>query len=193
MLTEVQVTANAAEEDGGGIVTAQPNGKIVTITGSTVSHNTAGREKGLSNEAVGGGILALGAMTLTDSWVHDNSAANPEHAPGGGGGGIYYGPEAVNETLVISGSTIGPNNQATDGDGIELSKGLFGGTADLTRSTIVENTRGKKRGRVAGSTSARKCSPTCAMSRSLVTTPASWPTGAPCTPKAAARPRSRTP
>jgi Putative Ig domain len=149
-LSGVQVNGNSAYYQGGGIFTSTPAGQTVAISGSTVSGNTVSPPPSYSGEVFGGGILAQGALTLSDSWVHDNSAANPNvnpsTNPGGSGGGIFYFSEATNESLNVNGSTIGPNNQATDGDGIGMEWDLAPGTANVTRSTIVANTHGAQSG-----------------------------------------------
>jgi Bacterial Ig-like domain (group 3) len=84
----------------------------LTLTGCTVSGNSAKR---------GGGIANFGTLTLTDSTVSGNSATN--------GGGI-----ADYSTLTLTDSTIS-GNSASYGGGIDN----FYGTATLTNVTVTAN------------------------------------------------------
>jgi hypothetical protein len=81
---------------GGGIFSF--NGAL-TISGSTVSGNSA-----LGAGGAGGGVYGIGAMTISGSTVSGNSAPS--------GGGIFD-----NGTLTVSGSTVS-DNSAEEGGGI---------------------------------------------------------------------------
>jgi len=90
------------------------NGGTLTVTGSTLSGNTA--------TLSGGGIYNAGTLTVTGSTLSGNTASNP-------GGGIYNGG-----TLTVSNSTLS-RNHASDGGGI------FDGTGSqtVTGSTLSSN------------------------------------------------------
>ncbi len=109
MLTNSEVLNNYATF-GGGIGTA-PSG-TVTLTGSTVSGNSAGQ--------VGGGI-AGGVLTSIRSTISGNSADDS-------GGGIA----AVDITLIDS--MVSGNSAGRNGGGISA-----GGVLTLTRSTVSGN------------------------------------------------------
>jgi predicted outer membrane repeat protein len=130
-LTRSTVSGNSAGGDGGGI-----RADTATLTGSTVSRNTA------SNGA-GGGISA-GAATLTNSTLSDNTAAsgggisgstatltgstvNGNTASNGAGGGIRA------PMLTLTNGTVSGNTAGTNGGGI------WAIAATLLNATIVEN------------------------------------------------------
>jgi hypothetical protein len=73
---------------------------VLTITGSTVSSNSA--------TINGGGIYNVGTLTVSNSTVSSNSA-------GGYGGGIANN---TNATLTVSGTTVSGNSASYDGAGI---------------------------------------------------------------------------
>jgi hypothetical protein len=93
------------------------------LNGSTVTGNTANFE--------GGGVLNLGALSMTDSTVSGNSA-------GGVGGGIsthgagYAGLEA----LSLEGSSVRSSTAGLGGGGIFAG---FSSTGTLTDSTVSGN------------------------------------------------------
>jgi len=96
---------------GGGIY----NSGTLTMTGSTVSGNTA-------RDGSGGGIYNFGILTMTGSTVSGNTARDS-------GGGINN-----SGTLTMTGSTVS-GNTARDGGGIN-NLGLI----DLTNTTVANNT-----------------------------------------------------
>ena len=111
-VTDSTIAENTATNSGGGIYNYY---STLTITGSTVSGNTANS---------GGGIYNYnGTVMLTDSTVSGNTANY--------GGGIYnnYG------TLTITNSTVS-GNTANYGGGINNNYG----TLTLTNSIVSENT-----------------------------------------------------
>ncbi len=125
-LTDVQVSGNVANNVGAGIVSDVRPAQETTLAQTDV----AGNELVSSGNVVrGAGIYVSGAITLSDSWVHDNSGLNGE------GGGIFFQPRNAEEPLQIEGSTIGPSNRATEGDGIFAD----GAAVAITRSTIAGN------------------------------------------------------
>jgi CSLREA domain-containing protein len=125
-LTDVQVSGNVANNVGAGIDSDARPAEETTLAGTEVSGNEL---VSFGNLVRGAGIYASGAITLTNSWVHDNSGLNGE------GGGIFFMPRAAEEPLQIEGSTIGPSNRATEGDGIFAD----GAAVAITRSTIAGN------------------------------------------------------
>jgi predicted outer membrane repeat protein len=106
---------NGKADHGGGIYNA---GKV-TITGSTISANTA--------EWDGGGIYNEGIMDMTGSTISGNTGRD--------GGGIYNGGFIIPATLKVTDSTISGNTAESFGGGIYNA-----GTATITGSTISENT-----------------------------------------------------
>jgi len=76
-----------------------------TISGSTISNNTASSDGG-------GGIYCSGTLTISASTISNNTVAS------GYGGGIYYSGSG---SLTISGSTISNNTASSDGGGIYCS------------------------------------------------------------------------
>ncbi len=100
-LTDSTERQNAADVSGGGI--NQSSGGSLTISGSTISENTAG-----SAAVGGGGILADGGtVTITLSTIRGNSATK-------NGGGISAGQNA---TISITDSTLDTNTANDGGDG----------------------------------------------------------------------------
>ena len=100
-LTDSTERQNAADVSGGGI--NQSSGGSLTISGSTISENTAG-----SAAVGGGGILADGGtVTITLSTIRGNSATK-------NGGGINVGQNA---TISITDSTLDTNTANDGGDG----------------------------------------------------------------------------
>ena len=133
--------STSSGEDGGGILT--DSGTVATLTSVTVSNNSAGRS--------GGGIFSFGTLTVTDSTISDNSAAD--------GGGIAAGAALtiVNATisdnsasngggilataaLTIVNSTISSNLASSRGGGISYPPSSF--AASVTNSTIFGNSAG---------------------------------------------------
>jgi CSLREA domain-containing protein len=100
------------------------SGIIVNITGVTIRNG--------GTTAVGGGIFNGGTLTLTNSTVSGNAAAND-------GGGIFNNGGIV--TLVNS--VVSGNNAGVDGGGIRNDPG---GTVTLTNSTVSGNTAGDDAG-----------------------------------------------
>ena len=116
-LSQGKVTADscAGYSNGGGICIADAN---LTLTGSTVSGNSARRN--------GGGIYSgSGSLTLAHSTVSGNSTS-------GRGGGIGSSSGA----LTLSDSTVSGNSTAAWGGGIIC----YGGIQTFTNSTITGNT-----------------------------------------------------
>jgi hypothetical protein len=140
-LTNTSILNNAANANGGGISSCSGT---VTVTGSTISGNTAEEGGGISgcystvtvtgstvssNTAIyGGGIYNnYSTVTVTDSTISGNTAEN--------GGGIYN--DSYNfGLLAIANSTISGNTATGYGGGI------YNRTADLiaTNTTITGNT-----------------------------------------------------
>jgi hypothetical protein len=110
-LTGVTVTANSAWE-GGGIFNASGT---LTLTDSAVisNHADAGEAGGVLGKG-GGGIFnyANGTVTLIDSSVSGNTSA------GGSGGGIYEDLEA---SLTLRGTSSITGNSADVGGGIFIT------------------------------------------------------------------------
>ena len=110
-VTGSTVSGNTASDDGGGLY----NFGTATISGSTISSNMASDN--------GGGLYSRGTATISGSTVSGNTA--------GLGGGLYNG-----STATISGSTVSGNTAGFNGGG--LFNGT-GGAATVTSSTITGN------------------------------------------------------
>lgn len=111
-LTDVVVTANTAGGSGGGGVA---NDGALTLTGSTVSANSA---------TSGGGIESGGTLTLQTSVVSGNSSG------GGGGGGLAF----TGSTMTLTNSMVSGNSTAGSGGGF-----FSNGTVTLDRSLVTGN------------------------------------------------------
>ena len=142
-LDNVRVAENVAADHGGAIVAevnsvitikdsviegnASPKGGGVWVTGSgslTVINSRISSNTSITTGAgVGGGIFALGPVTLTNSTLDGNHALN--------GGGMYVGYSS--NTIVSYSTFIG--NSGSYGGGIEN-----GGVLTVTDSTITSNT-----------------------------------------------------
>jgi CSLREA domain-containing protein len=124
-VTGSTISGNSAELDGGGIY--NDGGGTLTVSGSTISGNTA---QGGTLGGVGGGISNWGTLTVTGSTVSGNTAKGGT-APdsfGGFGGGIHNGADDAG-TMTITDSTIS-DNTATAGQpavGETVGNGGFGG------------------------------------------------------------------
>jgi hypothetical protein len=140
--------------DGGGAVA---NSGSLSVTSSRFTQNrTTGPNAEQVGEGSGGAILSGGYLTIADSIISENSAANH-------GGGISFAPNAAAAppasitNTTISGNTANSDHSgAGDGGGIS-SNGT--GPATITRSTISGNTTfssGGSSGRGGGIYSLRK-------------------------------------
>jgi CSLREA domain-containing protein len=119
---------SGGEPKGGGILN---NGGTLTVTGSTISGNSATDD--------GGGISNFGAggtVTVTNSTISGNSTQE-------NGGGIWNG-----STLTVTNSTISGNSASSSGGGIRNN---FGGTVTVTGSTISGNSAGNDGGAIDNS------------------------------------------
>jgi hypothetical protein len=118
VITSSTISGNSGGQ-GGGIYN---NSGTVTVTGSTISGNTA------PGGGQGGGIFNFGTVTVTGSTISGNTA------PGGGLGGAIFEDGG---TLTITGSTISGNTALGS-----LGGAIFddNGTATVTSSTISANT-----------------------------------------------------
>ncbi len=138
------VTGNIAWNVGAGIFSDVRPTSSSTVLRTEVSGNELAAE-GLVVPIGGAGVYDEGALTITDSWIHDNNALNDNpvakpKGPASIGGGVEYEPREAGEPLVIEGSTVGPGNTAAGGDGLFL-RAPFKETSSvsLVRSTVVGN------------------------------------------------------
>jgi len=118
-ITDSIISSNSASDYGGGIYNEYGTSTI-TITGSTISGNSAADGGGIYNEQ--------GTATITGSIISSNSASNY-------GGGIYNGA-----TLTITDSSIS-GNSASDGGGIYHWSGILtlnGGTISGNTATVSD-------------------------------------------------------
>jgi parallel beta-helix repeat protein len=119
-ITGCTISGNTAEYGGGGIY----NGGTVTIIGSTISGNSAKYD--------GGGIYNGGTATITGSTILGNKV---EYTYGRGGGIFSSGNAYIPSTLKVTSSTISGN---TGGYGGGIYTG--GGIATVTGTTVTGST-----------------------------------------------------
>ncbi|MEM1159350.1 MAG: hypothetical protein AAGJ28_00310 [Pseudomonadota bacterium] len=131
------ITKNDAALGGGLFLTG-----AASLSGSIVAGNEAKAGRGIS--PTGGGIYAVGNLTLYNAAVVENTAGS------GPGGGIY----STDGDVLVTNTTIA-NNTAEDGAGIQQSNTTSTGTLTLINATVsgnvAVNTGG---GLVAGATGA---------------------------------------
>jgi hypothetical protein len=160
-LTDVAVTENVAERDGGGIYVDQKS--IVALNNVSVMENQALNRNG-------GGIFTNATLTMIGGEIRDNEANTASGGSGGGlyttgvtsltnvvidgnravsGGGIFQGLAPDLKTrLSIASSTISNNNASVLGGGIDSSftedesHAAALGYLMLTDSTIAHNFAG---------------------------------------------------
>jgi hypothetical protein len=126
-ITDSTITGNIAASFGGGIIS-----DTVIITNSTISGNTAGGQFGFdSRPGDGGGIYAVGTLTISNSTITSNNAY--EFKGGGSGGGIYTAA-----TLILRNSTVS-DNWALNGGGLYNTGSLEIGTTILKRGFTGSN------------------------------------------------------
>jgi hypothetical protein len=173
-LNHSMVSDNVADNDGGGIQNDRQ--AVMTLNGSTVAGNTAGRGGGISNSGTatlnwsavsgniagsGGGISNSGAATLNWSAVSGNIA--------GSGGGIFNsGTATLNWSAVLNNSSTGGSQFWSGGGGLSttststttlndsivransaawLGGGIFaGGATTITASIVTGNSAGASGG-----------------------------------------------
>jgi hypothetical protein len=121
-LTRAVVSGSQATVGDGGGILSQGTGAVLAISGSTISGNS-GRD--------GGGIAAGGAMTLVDSTVTANSAADL-------GGGLYLFSRL---SAAIGNDTIARNSGTVDAGGVfaELSAFLGPEMAAFENTLLAAN------------------------------------------------------
>jgi len=117
------ITENQAN-GGGGIY----NLGVLTVTGTTISNNTANFD--------GGGIYGIDGAATTVS----NSTISGNQAGSGTGAGIHHLAVVGSATLQINNSTIANNTSSAPGGGLTIRTQVGGGTIAATlRSTIIAN------------------------------------------------------
>ncbi len=119
---DTTVQGNVAGGDGGGI-TASFDGPV-SIERSWLVGNTAGE---------GGGLMAVGPVSVTDSTIEGNSAVGGLDLEFGDGAGVYIDDEGV---LTITNSTLALNNAIGGGGGIYQEPG---GTGRANSITVTAN------------------------------------------------------
>lgn len=121
--------ATAAEGNsavvGGGIETQGSPPSSVTLTDSTISHNT-------TTGGAGGGLYAGSIVTISGSTISANATTGANQA----GGGI----EVAGGPVAITNSTISGNTATGAGGGIDSSNGSA--TLTLTQVTVAANSTG---------------------------------------------------
>ncbi len=124
-VTGSTITGNSATGSAGGLRAATEG--VVAVTGSTIGANTSSAGRG------GGAEIRAHAASLTNSRVTANGAQ--------AGAGVSFSGLSVPGTLTVTGSTIDANNAASlTGSGGGLLLNAPGGTnAVLQNSTITGN------------------------------------------------------
>jgi hypothetical protein len=141
---------NQAGGNGGGISNGTPAAQLTLTNGSNVRDNSA---------SVGGGLFNAGTATVDGSTVGPGNGAT-----GGNGGGIsnagppaqltltngavirdntasVHGGGLFNAgTATVDGTTVGPNNAATGGNGGGISNGTAAAQLTLTSSAVLSDT-----------------------------------------------------
>ena len=121
--TAPSISGNTATSGKGGALYADRG--AVSITGTTLTKNTAGSD--------GGAVYAgSGTVTITDS-VFGGDAATDGNTAGGSGGAVYAGSGNV----TVSGGSM-QNNKATGGSGGALYANT--GAVSITGTSLSENT-----------------------------------------------------
>lgn len=147
---EISENGQSKSLDGGGIYL---NGTNLTISGGTISKNTANAGSNGSSNGFGGGIYArAGTVTISSGNISENSARYgggiiiqsgvnlylsggmiEKNKASNGGGGIYLsstGEMSVSQNCVIS------SNEAASGGGIYLNSGSLTMEAGNIRNNI---------------------------------------------------------
>jgi hypothetical protein len=131
-------TINGPQALGGGIL----NAGSLTVTNSTISHNSCGVVVG---QAVGGGIDNTGTLTLTDSTIIGNSVGG--FSSGASGGGISNsGTLTITDSTISGNSSLSPNLLFFGGEGGGVDNS---GTLTITDSTISGNSAGQTGGGIS--------------------------------------------
>jgi CSLREA domain-containing protein len=144
---QVTITGAGASStiiDGGGTAGTSTDrvfrvetGGVLELSGATIQHGHPAAGLGMLSE--GGGILALGALKLTDASVSNNFVDPP--GMHGGGAGIAQEasvPIALTRTTV-SGNTVRVTSAVVGGGGGLLLAGGAGGDVTITDSLIAGN------------------------------------------------------
>lgn len=112
--------SNSTAKYGGGLFTDDTSN--TTLTGTTLSGNTAELTSVPYYGGKGGGILNLGGLTINSSVISGNTAEGKSYTPSGGttvnyggqGGGIYN----AGDVNIYNGSSITTNTAAYYGGGL---------------------------------------------------------------------------
>jgi predicted outer membrane repeat protein len=139
-LTDIEVTGNVAEIQGGGIFNLA--GGTLTMTGTMVSGNVARHGGGIFNDAT----ITVGSSTLTGNNARYGKGGGLHNGEGGiayltgstvsgnksrfGGGGIYSRSELSLVNTIVSGNSAG-----TDGGGVFN----WDASLSITNSTVSHN------------------------------------------------------
>ena len=116
------VSGNHAVKGSGGGISVNSKGSEISISGSTISNNTAGHPE--SWGGFGGGISGNGSLTITDSKISGNTANS--------GGGIQN-----NESVTLKDTEVSGNIAQNVGGGV-----YNGGHFTVESGTVTGNTAG---------------------------------------------------
>jgi len=135
-LTNVNVTGNAADGYGGGII-FETAGTTSTITNCTISNNSS---NGSAAGGGGGGIDNSANLTIVNSTISGNIKTSAT----GNGGGIFN----FSGNLTLTNSTITDNQAAGAGSAGGVFR--FGGTVTVRNTIIAANRNNATTPDVAG-------------------------------------------
>jgi hypothetical protein len=138
-LDQIAVTNSTATLNGGGIAAPPENQGVtaLTVNRSTISGNTV---TGGAVEGLGGGIMAFGDVTVTNSTITGNRAENPGINQGGGLTASLDPTNGVaSSTLTLLNTTIAGNTLPTlgQGAGLAIDNPGAGVTSVSAKNTIV--------------------------------------------------------
>jgi hypothetical protein len=136
--------ASGGDGTGGGI--ANLSGSFLTITGTSITANTAsggaggkGSSRGTGGDGTGGGIQndASSSLNLSDCFIAANTARGARAGGNGEGGGVFtLGTAVIADTLVTFSFAVGGKY---GGEGLGGGIMIAGGTAALVGTTDVVN------------------------------------------------------
>ncbi|MFA5885407.1 MAG: right-handed parallel beta-helix repeat-containing protein, partial [Acidimicrobiia bacterium] len=132
-ITASAFAGNSAVDDGGAIRLDDPD-LVATITGVTITGNTAGGGEYAYGD--GGGIAANDAASVTVSWstIAGNSAEQD-------GGGLYLDQDG---SATITNTTISGNTAGEGGGGVHIT--VLPSGVSMFNSTVSGNTAGAEGG-----------------------------------------------
>jgi hypothetical protein len=135
---QVSIDNPAASSGGGGVYV---NGGTLTVSGSTIDHNSVTLTGSGSGSDGGGGLYDNGGtITVSGSTVSNNTVDQAASSGSSGGGGIYSNGgdvDVTTTTMQNNGATVHAGSRGSDGGGAIYSNG---GQVSLGDATVGGNT-----------------------------------------------------